>query len=163
MKLYEIAGEFLQLQEMLEDEELDAQVVLDTLEGIEGELNDKIESLCKIIKNIDAQAAAFKAEENRLKAKRISLENKTDSIKQYMYGVMKSTSKTKCGGELFTAAIQKNGGKLPLIMDCDPEDLPVTLRRVEVVADNDAIRQYLDDGGLGYAHYGERGEHLTIK
>ena len=48
--IYELTGQFLQLLDMLEDEEVDEQVIMDTLESVEYEIEDKADGYAKIIK-----------------------------------------------------------------------------------------------------------------
>jgi hypothetical protein len=62
-------------------------------------------------------------------------------------------------------SIRRNGGKAPVIMDVeDTSELPDELVKIEEKPDMDAIRKLLDSGKTcKYAHYGERGESLSIK
>lgn len=48
--IYELTGQFLQLLDMLEDEEVDEQVIMDTLESVEYEIEDKADGYAKITK-----------------------------------------------------------------------------------------------------------------
>ena len=163
--LYDITGRALALLQMADDEDIEDEVFKDTLDGIEGEFDDKIETYCKVIKNIEADAKAVAEELKRLQAKKKHLENTVDRMKKTMYEAMKLTGKTSSGGTILKATIQKNGGALPLIMD-DPiaEDYPEEFRLIEYKANNEAIRKALDDGqALPFAHYGERGESIRIK
>ena len=48
--LYELTGFFLELMDMLEDEECDEQCIMDTLESVEYEIEDKADGYAKIIK-----------------------------------------------------------------------------------------------------------------
>lgn len=163
-KLYEIVGDILQLQEMFEEEAIDEETLKDTLEGIEGEFDDKIENYCKVIKNLESDIAGLKAEEQRLSGKRKSLENNIKSLKSFMFNSMKAINKTKAGGDLFTASIQKNGGVTPIILDVeDTSKLPDELVRIKEEPDMEAIRKILEKGESEYAHFGERGESLRIK
>ena len=50
--LYELTGEFLQLMNMLEDEDCDEQCIMDTLESVEYEIEDKADGYAKIISYI---------------------------------------------------------------------------------------------------------------
>jgi len=163
--LYDITGRALALMQMADDEDIEPEVFKDTLDGIEGEFDDKIETYCKVIKNIEADAKAVAEELKRLQTKKKHLENTVSRMKQTIYEAMKLTGKTSSGGTILKASIQKNGGVLPLIMD-EPvaEDLPEEYRIIEYKADNEAIRKALDNGiELPFAHYGERGESLRIK
>jgi hypothetical protein len=76
---------------------------------------------------------------------------------------MKATNTPKIKGNILSVAIQKNGGKLPVVVDVDTSELPDDLVKVTEAPDLDAIRKALDAGECEYAHYGVRGESLRIK
>lgn len=163
MSLYEVTGNLLTLQSMLE-EDFDPEVLTDTLEAVEGEYEFKIESYCKVIKNLESDMDALKAEAKRLTDKRKLLENNVARLKKAMYESMKATGKTKVKGAIFTAAIQKNGGKPPIIVDVETSELPDELVKVVESPDLEAIYEVLTTHGTSkYAHFGERGESLRIK
>ena len=167
MTIYELTNELRSFNEMTEEmtpEELTDQVYKDTFEGLSGAYDDKAEGWCKYIKNIDAEAKAVKEEAQRLMARAKALENHRDRMKETLLQSMKMVGKTEAGG-IIKAKIAKNGGKAPLIVDfADPHDIPMDFQKVEVSANNEAIRDALDHGvELEWARYGERGEHLNIK
>jgi hypothetical protein len=161
-RLYELTADLLALQEMLEDS-VEEQVLLDTLEGVQGEYELKLEAYCKVIKNLEADMDALKAEAKRLTDKRKVLENNVDRLKKAMFESMKATGTDKVKGQLFTVAIQKNGGKLPVIVDVPTEELPDELVKVVESPDLEAIGKLLEQGDSPLAHFGERGESLRIK
>ena len=161
--LYEVTGNVLALQEMLAESLDDEQVLLDTLEGVQGEYEFKLESYCKVIKNLEADVDALKNEAKRLTDRRKVLENNIDRLKKAMFDSMKATGTDKVKGQIFTVAIQKNGGKLPVIVDVPTGDLPDELVKVVESPDLEAIGKLLESGNCKYAHYGERGESLRIK
>ena len=138
--LYVLTENLLLLQEMLENPIEGEEVLAETIEAIEGEYEWKIENYCKVIKNLEASADACKAEAKRLTDKRKTIENNIDRLK-----------------------IQKNGGKLPVIVDVDVSKLPDSLVKVVESPDLDAIYKLLEQGESTYAHFGERGESLRIK
>lgn len=162
MRLYELTADLLTLQEMLEDT-VDDQCLLDTLEGVQGEYEIKLEAYCKVIKNIEADMEALKAEAKRLTDRRKVLEGNVERLKKAMYDSMKATGTDKVKGQIFTVAIQRNGGKLPVIVDVPTEDLPDELVKVVESPDLEAIGKLLEGGESKYAHFGERGESLRIK
>lgn len=161
--LYEVTGRVLALQDLMLDEDLDEQTIADTIEAIEGEYEIKLENYCKVIKNLEADVEALAKESKRLTDKKKSLENNIKRLKEAMYGSMKATNTTKVKGELFTVAIQKNGGKLPVVVDVPTEELPDDLVRVVESPDLEAIAKMLENGESPLAHFGERGESLRIK
>ena len=165
MRLYELTSSYLQLQELLE-ESVDDQLLADTLEAVQGEYDVKMEAYAKVIKNLEANMDALKVEAKRLTDKRKVLENNIDRLKKAMFDSMKAVGKTKAGGQLFTVAIQKNGGKLPVIMAADA-DLSILPDQLVVVTETpalDAIRELLEAGKVveGFS-LGQRGESLRIK
>lgn len=161
--LYEVTGNVLALQEMLENPMDDEDILKDTLEAVHGEYDSKMESYAKVIKNLESDVEALKNESKRLKDKQKTIENNIDRLKKAMFDSMKATGRDKVKGQLFTVAIQKNGGKLPVIVDVDTSELPDDLVKIVESPDLDAISKLLEAGNCKYAHYGERGESLRIK
>lgn len=162
--LYELQDEYLQLLEMLQDPEIDNQVVLDTLEGIDFELENKAENYAKIIKELEGNIEVIKIEQSRLSKKKSIMEANIVKLKNNLQEAMVRTGKTKFKTDLFSFSIQKNGGKAPVILDVkDTSELPDELVRIKEEPDIEAIRKLIDAGKCKYAHYGERGESLRIK
>ena len=166
--LYEVTGNILTLQELLESPLDDEDVLKDTLEAVQGEYEAKIEAYCKVIKNIEADMEALKAEAKRLTDKRKTLENNVDRLKKAMFDSMKATNTPKVKGQLFTVAIQKNGGVIPINYDKNDKNitanLPDQLVNIVETPNLEAIRELLEAGKVvvGFT-LGERGESLRIK
>lgn len=108
MKLYELAQNYLNLQELLENPEVPKELILKSLGEVDGEIEEKAENIAKLIKTIDLEVKAIKEEETRLSNNRKAMENKSKALKDYLEGVMISTGKTKFKGKLFSFNIQKN-------------------------------------------------------
>lgn len=165
-RLYEITGNILTLQELLENPLDDEDVLKDTLEAVQGEYEYKLEAYCKVIKNMETDIEAFKMEAKRLSDKAKMLEKNKDRLKKVMFDSMKATGTDKVKGQLFTIAIQKNGGKIPVIMapGTTTDHLPDALVKVVESPDLEAIRELLEAGKVveGFT-LGERGESLRIK
>ena len=165
MNLYDLTNDFLQLQAMLEDPDVDSQVITDTLESLQYDLKEKADGYAKVIKNMEANVAAIKQEKERLTAKQNLLESSIKRLKENLQVSMIATGNTKFKTDLFSFGIQKNGGKIPVILDVkDTSELPDELVRIKEEADLDAIRALIEkEGSCKYAHLGERGESLRIK
>ena len=162
-KLYEIVAElqdFVTQNEGLEDE----QAYKDTLEALQGELDDKVSQWARCIKNLDAEKTAVKEEADRLAAKAKSIDNQISHMKSTLMMFLKAAGRDKAGDAVIKASIAKNGGKAPLIVDyINAEDLPQEFQKVTISANNDAIREALEGGQqLEWARIGERGEHVKI-
>lgn len=162
--LYELKGEYLQLLDMLEDPEIEDQIVLDTLEGIDYELEIKAENYAKIIRELEGTVEIIKAEKKRLSDKQSKLEANVKKLKDNLQETMITTGKTKFKTDLFSFSIQKNGGALPVIVDVDTAELPDDLVLITEKPDLKAIGEYLKTHpDTEWAHYGDRGESLRIK
>ena len=107
MKLYELTEQYSQLLSMVNDE-ADIQMLQDTMEGLEGEITDKAESIAKLIKSIESDESGIKAEEERLYARRKALENRRVSIKDYLEQQLIGAKIDKVKGTVFTVSIQNN-------------------------------------------------------
>jgi ABC-type proline/glycine betaine transport system substrate-binding protein len=88
MKLYELTEQYAQaekaLSEMMAQGEIDEQIFVDTMDGIESEFDDKCEQVAKYIKNLEAMSQAIKQEEQAMKARRTSAERHADRLKAYL-------------------------------------------------------------------------------
>ena len=143
--LYELTSNYETVLNMLYDEDIDEQMILDTLEGIEGEIEDKADGYAKIIRELEAMRDAKTEEMHRQQDGAKRLDNKIKLLKQNLFNAMKQTGKTKFATNLFTFNIAKNGGK-------------------QALTDTDKIRQALENGeNLPFAHLEPRGESLRIK
>ena len=58
--LYQLTNNYETVLNMLYDEDADEQMILDTLEAIEGEIEDKADNYAKIIKELEAKQNARK-------------------------------------------------------------------------------------------------------
>ena len=110
MNLYELTEQYLALQEMAYDPEVDEQVFQDTMEGLWGEIEDKADGYAKIILGMKADIEALRAEEMRLAARRKGLETRSSQLKDNLEANMRDMGKMKFKTALFSFNIQKNGG-----------------------------------------------------
>ena len=80
MNLYQINEEILSCIDMETGEVLDAA----KLDGLQIALDDKLEGIGCWIKNLEAEAAAYKAEKDAFAARQKAAENKAASLKNYL-------------------------------------------------------------------------------
>ena len=165
MNLYDITESLMKLQLLLEDPEVDQQLVEDTIKDYTEELEVKADGYARVIKNLEGNMDALDKEIKRLQAKKKTCQNGIDRLKTNLFDSMKELKKSKIQTELFTIAIQKNGGKAPVILDVKgTEELPDELVRIVEEPDLEAIRKQIEEtGSCKYAHLGDRGESLRIK
>ena len=166
MTLYSLTVQMQTILEMAEDDELDPQLIADTLEGLEGEVEDKLDSYGIVMNELYMDIEKITAEITRLTGAKKRISNNIDRMKEAVKASMDLMGKKKVQGNHFTWQIQKNGGKAPLIIDEDIPaiSLPEEYQLWDVKPNKEVIRQDLEAGKeLPYARLGERGESLRLK
>ena len=162
--IYEITSDWFRVQDMMGDPELDPQTLADTLEAIEGELEVKAENYAKVMKNLEGDVAAIKAEIDRLTSKKKTIENNIKNMKATLQNVMELTGKTKFKTDLFSFGIQKNAPSVVIDVE-DVRDIPEDyLKFKEPEVDKTAIKAAINDGVdlSGIAHL-EQSQSLRIR
>ena len=164
MRLYELAEQWDDVYNMLEDGETDEQVIFDTLESIEGEIEDKADNYAKMIRNLQASVDVLKAEEARLYQRRKSTENHIQRLKDNLQANLEFIGKTKFKTDLFSFSVAKNGGKQPLSITDNLDEIPGKyLIPQPPKVNNDAVRELLKEKTVDWAHLEPYGRHLNIR
>lgn len=107
-KLYELTEQYSDLMELLDNPEVPQEMLEESLNKINDELDVKLENVAKLIKSIEVDVKGFKEEEKRLADRRKSSENRITNLKEYVEGAMRATGIKKVKGKVFTLGIQKN-------------------------------------------------------
>lgn len=158
--LYELTGQYKQLLDIAETEELDKQLIADTLEALEGEIETKADGYAKIIRELEGKAELLKSEIDRLSNRKTAIENNIKSMKEALQNAMYITGKVKFKTNLFNFSIQKNPPKL--VID-KPEEIPEEfLIPQPPKVDNAKLKEILKEKGLPFAHL-EQSESLRIR
>jgi len=158
--LYELTGQYKQLLDMAETEELDKQLIADTLEALEGEIETKADGYAKIIRELEGKAELLKSEIDRLSNRKTAIENNIKSMKEALQNAMYITGKVKFKTNLFNFGIQKNPPKL--VID-KPEEIPEEfLIPQPPKVDNAKLKEILKEKELPFAHL-EQSESLRIR
>ena len=84
MHLYQLSDDYQKVWDLLEVEDIDEQAILDTLEGIQGEIQQKAVSVACFIKDLKAEVNAYKTEEDSLKKRRQTAERHLERLTTYL-------------------------------------------------------------------------------
>lgn len=164
MKLYEIPVALRALEEKIEEAEGVLTPEMETeLDGLAEEFERKAEYIAMLIREAKLEAEKWKAEEDRVAARRRSLARRAEGLTRYLHDAMSAMGKTKIKGELLSLGIQKNGAA-SVVYEGDPAALPEQFRRVKIDMDSVAIREAAKAGeplpeGVEVVH----GTHLRIR
>lgn len=134
MNLYELTDAYKQL-EMMIDEGVDG--LEDTLESIDGAIEDKVESIIYIIRNKEARAAAFKREKELFADKERVENNSIKRLKEMLDHLLVTTNKDKVETPKFKTWLQNSPPSLRVVDESKvpsewfdiPEPKPVLNKR----------------------------------
>lgn len=136
--LYELAGQFNHVAEMLVDEEIDQEVIIHTLESIDAAIEEKADNYAKLIKNQESDSKGIAEEIKRLQARKQAKDNNIKNMKLSLQNAMNEIGKTKFKTELFSFNIQNN----PIKVDIVDEDLiPDEFKKIKIEYDKTAIKK----------------------
>ena len=159
--LYELSEQYQELLSMALDPDIDEEAIADTLEGLEGEIEDKADGYAKVMRNLEADASAIKAEIARLTERRKRIEANIDRMKRSLESAMRLTGKTKFKTSLFSFNIQKNPASLKID---NPDRVPAEfLIPQDPKIDTVGIKRELKEGTVFDWCHLEQGESLRIR
>ncbi|EAC5027261.1 TPA: siphovirus Gp157 family protein [Listeria monocytogenes] len=104
--LYSIQGKYQQLLNLAE--QLDPELLKDTLESIDDELETKAENIAFVIKELEGQSLILEKETKRLAERKNTINNNVKRLKQSLFDAMITANKQKIKTNLFTLDIRKN-------------------------------------------------------
>lgn len=100
--LFEMTQQANTLYELLQNEEIDEQIFNDTLEAMGTE--EKIESYCKIIKQLQNDSEMFKSEIARLTERKRTADNSIERMKSALLAYMQASGQAKIKAGIFAVA-----------------------------------------------------------
>lgn len=166
MTLYELSIQFQTILEMAEDGEIDMDVVNGSLECVEADIEQKLDSYGVVINELSNDIENIEKEIKRLTERKRTIDNNITRMKGAIKDAMEAIGKKKIQGNKFTWTIAKNGGKRPVIMKegVNILEIPERFQDWTVKPDREQIREALENGEeLDFATLGERGESLRLR
>jgi len=116
MQLYNITENLRQLNEMIA-EGVDPEQLVDAFGDLEEAFEDKAKSILFVLQNMSADIDQIKAEETRLKAKRITIERQLAGLKEYLTINMQEFGIPKIENGVLKASIVKPKPVIVVIND----------------------------------------------
>lgn len=107
LALYVLTEQFREL-ERLADDELPAEVVADTLEGLKGEIEIKSTNVAKFAANLGMLAEAIEGAAKLMKERAARINRKVDALHNYILVNMQACGISKIESPEFTLSVQKN-------------------------------------------------------
>lgn len=152
MKLYEIAKAMRALLEAMDEyiDEDTGEIAPEfrlALNALEGEAKDKIEGIGVVCRELRGDIATVKEERARLKARKLSMENRIKWLTNYVTDMMNALDlgKHTSPNALFTVYMQKNPDTVHIER---PDALPEVFQRITVEPAKKEIKIALEAGDL---------------
>lgn len=162
--LYEINARYMQALDAATDPESDLSpdMFTDTLQGIEGEAEDKIKAVIAYSRNLEVEADAIKSAMDNMKSRLDAKRTRALWLKNYARHGMHILGKSKLEWPEFSARIQANP---PAVEITDEQQIPDDFKSevVEVKIDKKAISERLKSGGYVPGAVLRHGESLRVK
>lgn len=167
MKLYELVGQYRALEALESSDDLPPEVIRDTLDGLEGQLQEKATNVGLFIRNLESTADAIDEAAVTMQARGTRLRARAKSLQDYLLFNMQAAGITKVESPYFTLAVKKNPptvvidseNMLPARFMRTPEPLPPPKPAPDKKAIADAIRAGEEVPGA----HSEQRERLEIK
>ena len=165
MTLYEIDSQIMAFLDRLlasVDENGEVQEVdTDQLDSLNEARGQKIENIALYIKNLDSEAEAIKAEESRLKTRRVVLENKADSLRSLLSRSMQTHGESKYSTARCAVSFRRS--EAVIIDDIDLLGPEFKTEIIDYKIDKAQVKQKLKAGeDIAGAHIEER-QNIQIK
>lgn len=174
--LFALTAQYNELYDMLTDESVDEEVVVDTLDGILGEIEVKSEGYVAVINRLDMELDACEKQKKMWEQRYNTRKNAIDRLKKALVNAMMQMDKTEIKAGDNTIKLVNNGGVAPLkykvgdlilsSKEVKIEDIPKEYRKTVVTetVDGEKVRKALESGEkLDFAYIGERGKSIRIK
>lgn len=107
MKLYEISEQIRQALEMVANGDIPEDQMQDTLEALGVEFSEKVDNTAAIIRELEAESQAIKAEVDRLSSMKKVRDGHIERLKDYLRLEMSKSGKNKIEGKRFNVTIGK--------------------------------------------------------
>lgn len=147
MKLYELQENLMNIDNIIEtNTDPETMEILESArQQVLAEIDGKMENICEYLAELKNKIEYYKSEEKRIASKRKTLENRSEWLKNLMFGQMKATNQTKAEYGTYTLSIAKTPDKV--IVD-DEMWLPDTMCTITRTPNKTAIKEAMVDGKL---------------
>jgi hypothetical protein len=168
MRLYDIENGIIEILErgfndacVNEDGEIDFDLAQQFLEALEGEREEKLESIALYIKELRNESFAIAQEEVKLKNRRQAKEKKAERLEEYLKSSLLGFGSKKF--ETPRVVLSFRTSKAVVVTDESKLDKKYMKAKVVVTVDKTAIKDALDKGEVVEGAAIEEKQNLQIK
>lgn len=147
MKLYELSEAYCSVLEELSEPEGDGHDEArfqNLLQGLGEAFDEKVLSIAKIIRSLEADIGSIAAEVERLQGRKRHLTGRVDWLKRYLLGEMEAVGRDKVRGPTLTVSLAKAPPSCEVV---SVEEVPEEFRRVKIEVDRAGILEHFRSTG----------------
>lgn len=143
--LYELTADFKAVATRLEEMEMDADTIRDTLDGYSADFDNKVVAIASLIRNLEETADSIRAAEVMMGSRRNAMQKKAEWLREYVINNMKAIGKNEINCPLFSVKVRTNR---PSVIVEDNAFIPLKYRieKNVVTPDKKALLQALESG-----------------
>jgi hypothetical protein len=124
--LYSLSDKHRSLEALADSDELPAEVIRDTLDALEGEIQEKSVSVAHFIRNAESTADAIEEAAQQMLKRAERLRNRAQSVTDYLLFHLQATGITKIESPFFTLSLRNNPPTVVIDSEADvPEQYKV--------------------------------------
>lgn len=164
--LYQLVEQYRSLETLDASDDLPAEVIRDTLEGLTGDLTVKATNVARYILNCESMADAVEGASKQMKLRAERIRKRADSIREYLKVNMQGAGITKIEATEFVLALKKNP---PAVIIDNEAEIPADYKVTPPPAppppprpDKAAIAKAIKAGTVVAGCHLEQAERLTI-
>lgn len=157
MELYKITGALAKIEDMAEED----QSLAEFLDGIQLQMNEKIDGIVRFSRNMESDANAIEAEIQRLKDLKAYKERMSQRLKDYISHCMTNAGITKIETSIAKLSFRKSESLSVVDEAAIPDEFKNTI--ISKPVDKNAIKQAIKDGREVPGAKIEERQNLQIK
>jgi Siphovirus Gp157 len=163
MRLFELASQYRELEALVDSDEVPAEVILDTLEGIKGEFEDKAVAVAQMVLTLKAQSEAVAAIAKAQAERAERIKSRMESLKHYLLLQLQVVGRERIETDELVIRRQNNPPSVYVTNEyAVPKEYWVQPPAPPPRIDRLAIKEAIEAGVEVEGCFLEKGEHVRI-
>jgi hypothetical protein len=113
--LYQITSQHRELQRLAEETDIDGQIIVDTLEGLIGDFDERANAIGMVVGNLESSADAIAEAAKAMAARAARLRERARGIRTYLKINMEACGFTKISSPYFVISLRMNPPRVDIV------------------------------------------------
>lgn len=164
IQLYKLADEYLLACDQLSELDMPPEVVADTLESLQGDIQTKATNIGMFIRTLEVTAAGLEEAEKEIARRKRATISRISEIKDYLLHNMQRTGISKIESPYISISLKKNPPKVDILQSgAVPQEFMRQEEAPPPSPDKKAIADYLKQGNTPAWACFSQSERVEIK